>query len=126
MRQVNFTLIFVICLALVLFGIENTQPVAIKIVEGVQIKAPLSVELIVTLGIGAVLAWIFSVWVQVQSNLAMQAAVEERDTQINDLQEDIERYKAEIEEQRLMLPSARESRSAEARVAEATLAEETD
>lgn len=110
MRQVNFTLIFVICLALVLFGIENTQPVAIKIVEGAEIKAPLSVELIVTLGLGAVLAWIFSVWVQVQSSLSMKQVVEERDSQINNLQEDIERYKAELEEQQRLLPSVSSSR----------------
>lgn len=105
MRQINFTLIFVICLALVLFGIENTQPVSIKIIEGFQIKAPLSVELIVTLGIGAVLAWVFSVWVQVQSTLSMKQVVEEREVQIHNLQEDIERYKAELEEQQRLLPS---------------------
>jgi uncharacterized membrane protein YciS (DUF1049 family) len=118
MRQVNFTLIFVICLALVLFGIENTQLVPIKIIEGVEIKAPLSVELIITLGIGAVLAWIFSVWVQVQSSLSAKAIVEEREVQIHNLQEDIERYKAEIEEQQRLLPSVSSSRESRARTAE--------
>ncbi len=110
MRQVNFTLIFVICLALVLFGIENTQLVPIKIIEGVEIKAPLSVELIVTLGIGSVLAWVFSVWVQVQSTIATKEILEQRETQIHNLQEDIERYKAEIEEQQRLLPSVSSSR----------------
>ena len=66
MRQVNFTLIFVICLAVVLFAIENTQLVSIKVVKGVQLTAPLSIELIITLGIGAVLAWVFSVWTTLQ------------------------------------------------------------
>ncbi|MGB7414009.1 MAG: LapA family protein, partial [Thermosynechococcaceae cyanobacterium] len=118
MRQVNFTLIFVICLALVLFGIENTQPVAIKIIEGVELKAPLSVELIVTLGLGAVLAWVFSVWVQVQSILSMKEVVQERDSQINDLQGDIERYKAELEEQQRLLPSVSSSREERVSTAE--------
>ncbi|MEM9136230.1 MAG: LapA family protein [Cyanobacteria bacterium P01_F01_bin.42] len=101
MRQVNFVLIFVICLALVLFGIENTELVSIKIVEGVEISAPLSVELIVTAGIGAVLAWVFSVWAQIQTSISR----EEQEEQIEELQANIERYKAELEEQQRLLPS---------------------
>lgn len=106
MRQINFALIFVICLALVLFGIENTEPVEIKIIPGVDFSAPLSVELILAMGIGAVLAWVFSVWVRVQSVFNIQQAVQEKDEQIEVLQADIERYKAEIEEQQKLLPSA--------------------
>ncbi len=106
MRQVNFALIFVICLALVLFGIENTELVGIKIIEGVVLRAPLSVELIIAMGIGAVLAWIFSVWARLQSVLSTQQELEEREQQIEVLQADIERYKAEIEEQQRLLPSS--------------------
>jgi uncharacterized integral membrane protein len=106
MRQVNFALIFVICLALVLFGIENTEPVGIKLIPGVEFSAPLSVELILAMGIGAVLAWVFSVWVRVQSVLGVQQAVQEKDEKIEILQADIERYKAEIEEQQKLLPSS--------------------
>ena len=105
MRQLNFVLIFVICLALVLFGIENTELVSIKIIEGMELKAPLSVELILAMGIGAVLAWVFSVWVQVQSTLNTQEAMGEQEEQIEELQADIERYKAELEEQQRLLPS---------------------
>lgn len=100
MRQVNFVLIFTICLALVLFGIENTELVSIKIIEGVEIIAPLSVELIVAMGIGAVLAWVFSVWVQIQTTINR----DEQEEQIEELQADIARYKAEIEEQQRLLP----------------------
>lgn len=106
MRQVNFSLIFVICLALVLFGIENTEIVAIKVIEGIELKAPLSIELILSMGIGAVLAWVFSVWVQLQSGLESRQALQEKDEQIEVLQADLERYKAEIEEQQRLLPSA--------------------
>lgn len=105
MRQLNFVLIFVICLALVLFGIENTEIVSIKIFEGLELKAPLSVELILAMGVGAVLAWVFSVWVQVQSTLSTQEAMGEQEEQIEELQADIERYKAELEEQQRLLPS---------------------
>jgi uncharacterized integral membrane protein len=106
MRQVNFVMIFVICLALVLFGIENTEPVGIKLVKGVGIQAPLCVELIVAMGIGALLAWVFSVWVQVQRVIATRQELSDRDAQIENLQEDLERYKAEIEAQQRLLPSA--------------------
>jgi hypothetical protein len=106
MRQVNFSLIFVICLALVLFGIENTELVGIKVIEGVELKAPLSIELILAMGIGAVLAWVFSVWVHLQSGLESRQVLEEKNEQIEVLQADLERYKAEIEEQQRLLPGA--------------------
>jgi uncharacterized integral membrane protein len=106
MRQINFVVIFVICLALVLFGIENTEPAVIHLVRGVQFQAPLSIELILAMGIGAVLAWVFSVWSRVQRVLDVGKEVRARDGRIQELQEDVERYKAEIEQQRL-LPAAK-------------------
>jgi len=104
MRQINFVMIFVICLALVLFGIENAEPVGIRVVEGLEVQAPLSILLIVAMGIGAVLAWIFSVWVQVQRLLESRRELRARDRRIQVLEEDVERYRAVVEEQRL-LPS---------------------
>jgi uncharacterized integral membrane protein len=106
MRQVNFSLIFVICLALVLFGIENTQLVGINIIQGVELKAPLAIELILAMGIGAVLAWVFSVWTGLQSTLETRQVLGDREEEIEILQADIERYKAELEEQQRLLPSA--------------------
>jgi len=106
MKQINFLVIFVICLALVLFGIENTEPAVIHLVKGVQLQAPLSIELILAMGIGAVLAWVFSVWARLQHLLEVGKEVRVRDTRIQELQEDVERYKAEIEQQRL-LPAAK-------------------
>jgi len=108
MRQVNFVIIFVICLALVLFGIENTESTAIQIVGGVQIQAPLSVELILAMGVGAVLAWVFSVWTQIQRMIETGTEVRIRETRIQTLEEDIERYKAEIQEQQRLLPAAQD------------------
>lgn len=106
MRQVNFVIIFVICLALVLFGIENTEPAAIHIVKGVDLQAPLSIELIMAMGIGAVMAWVFSVWTSVQKMLESRKELRVRDTRIQELEEDVERYKAEIQEQQRLLPAA--------------------
>jgi Lipopolysaccharide assembly protein A domain len=79
----------------------------IKIIEGVEFQAPLSIELILSMGIGAVLAWIFSVWTRLQSVFGTKQDLEERDQQIEILEADIERYKAEIEEQQRLLPSAK-------------------
>lgn len=104
MRQVNFLIIFVICLALVLFGIENTEPVVIRVIEGVQVQAPLSIELILAMGIGAVLAWVFSVWTQLQRMVGTRKELQVREERIDELEQDVERYKAEIQEQQRLLP----------------------
>jgi lipopolysaccharide assembly protein A len=108
MRQLNFVIIFVICLALVLFGIENTEPSAIQIIPGVQFQAPLSIELIMAMGIGAVLAWVFSVWTGLQGLLEsrqVKIKLEEKEGEIQQLELDIEQYKAEIQEQQRLLPA---------------------
>lgn len=105
MRQLNFVMIFVIGLGLVLFSIQNTDPVSIKFFEGKVIQAPLCIELIVAMGIGAVFAWVFNVWVQVQRIFTIRMEMEARDEQIAHLEEDVERYKAALEEQQRLLPS---------------------
>lgn len=107
MRQINFVVIFVICLALVLFGIENTEPVIIHIVRGLDLEAPLSIELIMAMGVGALLAWVFSVWVQVQGYVSVGKQMEQRELRIQQLEEDVERYRVELEEQKLMLPASK-------------------
>ncbi len=112
MRQINFVIIFVICLALVLFGIENTDPAVIRIVQGLELQAPLSVELILAMGIGAVLAWVFSVWTQLQRAIDTSKDLRVRDVRIQELEENVERYKAEIEEQQRLLPAAKSRQDA--------------
>jgi uncharacterized integral membrane protein len=106
MRQINFVVIFVICLALVLFGIENTEPVVIHITRGIQVQAPLSVELLLSMGIGAVLAWVFNVWIQVQRMMESGQEMQQRDERIHELEQDVERYKVELEEQQRLLPAS--------------------
>jgi uncharacterized integral membrane protein len=107
MKQINFVVIFVICLALVLFGIENTTPTTIQIVKGVSLQAPLSIELILAMGVGALLAWVFSVWTRLQRMVEVGKEVRNRDTRIQELEENVERYKAEIVEQQRLLPAAK-------------------
>ena len=109
MRALNFFFIFLICLALVFFSIENTQPTAIQVIKGVQVKAPLCVELIVATGLGATLAWLFSLWSRMQRTLASRQElrqVREKEQRIQELEQDIERYKAEVEAKQPLLESA--------------------
>jgi len=112
MRQLNFLLIFAVCLALVLFSLQNTQPASIQIIEGVEVEAPLALELIIAMGLGSVLAWLFSVWAQLQRQVESWKAVRQiraKEERIEELEQDMERYKAEIEEQQLPALSASEA-----------------
>lgn len=118
MRQLNFLFIFLICLALVLFSLENTALVPIQITTGVQVEAPLSVELIIALGLGAVLAWIFSLWSRMQRMVASfepNRRVRQKEERIQALEQDIEQYKvqqAELEEKLpLLLAGQKETAS---------------
>jgi hypothetical protein len=58
------------------------------------------------MGIGAVLAWVFSVWAQVQSYLSVGKQMQERELRIQTLEQDVERYRVELEEQSLLLPAS--------------------
>lgn len=107
MRAINFLIIFLLCVALVLFSLENTDPVMIKVIKGVDIQAPLCVELIAAMGLGAVLAWAFSVWTRLQRFLESRKTmreIRERDKRIQALEKNIEQYKAEMQEQQPLEP----------------------
>ena len=127
MRSLNFFFIFLICLALVLFSIENTEPTTVQIIKGIQVKAPLCVELIVATGLGAILAWLFSLWSRMQRTIASRQElrqVRQKEQKIQELQQDIERYKAEVEAKQPLLESA-EPTSLETAAAEVKAAEMT-
>lgn len=122
MRILNFFFIFLICLALVLFSIENTEPTTIQIIKGFQVKAPLSVELIIATGFGAILAWLFSLWSRMQRMLASRAEtrqVRQKEQRIQALEQDLERYKAEVEAKQPLLESAASSSVEDVKTAEA-------
>ena len=99
MSQINFILIFALCLALALFSIENPQTSAIQLIPGLEIEAPISVELILTMGIGAVLAWLFSIWNKLQSQMEYLRTVRPKDKEIEKLEENISQYQSETTKQ---------------------------
>lgn len=98
MKQINFTIIFLLCLALVIFSVENTTVVKIIIIGGVEIKAPISVELILAMGLGAVLAWLFSAWARLQRFFAtrqQQRELEQKNQRIQELEQQLAIYQTE-------------------------------
>ena len=108
MRQINFLIIFAMGLALVLFSLENTQAVPIQVVQGVQVQAPLCIELIFAMGLGAILAWIFSVWARFQRMMATrseQRQKRQQEQRIQELEQEVARCKAELEQQNLPVNS---------------------
>lgn len=58
MRQVNFVIILIFCLAFALFSIENTELGTIHLIRGMEVQAPISVELLIAVGDGVLLAWL--------------------------------------------------------------------
>jgi lipopolysaccharide assembly protein A len=122
MRVLNFFFIFLIYLALVLFSIQNTEPTTIQIIKGFQVKAPLSVALIIATGLGAILAWLFSLWSRMQRMLTSRAEtrqVRQKEQQIQALEKDLERYKAEVEAKQPLLESAELSSVEDVKTADA-------
>ena len=109
MRQFNFVIIFIVCLAFALFAIENTEPGTIHIVPNFQVQAPIAVELLLAVGLGAVFAWVFSIWTQLQRQLAFGQQVRQKNFQIKELESKVEQYQVEIQSLQLALPPAGDS-----------------
>jgi len=108
MKPINFLLIFLVCLALVIFTLQNTQITTIKLIEGIELEAPLSVELVIATGLGAVLAWLFNLWSRMQNSIEsfrQMREIRSRNKRIEELQEDVERYEEELK-QRASLTAA--------------------
>jgi uncharacterized integral membrane protein len=97
MRQINFLLVFIFCLALVVFSLQNTDPATINVVKGIQVQAPLCIELILAMGLGSVLAWIFNIWGRFQKFVQSRDELRElqlKEERIQELEADLARYKA--------------------------------
>lgn len=107
-RQLNFVIIFILGLGLVLFAIQNSEPAAIQILPNLEVKAPVVVEFLLAVGLGAILAWLFSVWTQLQQNLISSQKVRQKNMEIRELQSKIENYQEEVQSLKLALPPAGE------------------
>ncbi|NEN93081.1 MAG: LapA family protein [Okeania sp. SIO3H1] len=108
MRPINFLLIFLVCLALVIFSLQNTQLTTIKLIQGIEFQAPLSVELVIATGLGAIFAWVFNLWSRMQRTITTFGEMREirsRNKRIKELEKNMERYQEELI-QRASLPAA--------------------
>ncbi|TFI55982.1 LapA family protein [Mastigocladus laminosus UU774] len=115
MRQVNFVIIFIFCLAFALFTIQNTEPTTIHIVPGVQLQAPIAVELLLAIGLGAVFAWMFSIWTHWQRFMLSSQKLRQTNVHIQELESKIEHYQTEIQSLKLALPPANDSSNQQAK-----------
>ncbi|MDX1978026.1 MAG: LapA family protein [Pseudanabaenaceae cyanobacterium bins.68] len=103
MKQINFLVIFAVTMALALFALQNPSTAKIQILPSFALETSIAIEIIGAMGIGAVLAWIFSVWSGVQRAIELG----KKDQQIKTLQTQVNEFHAKIEEkQRLMTAGA--------------------
>ena len=117
MRQFNFFLIFAFCLAIALFSIENTHSATIQVVPGYEVQAPISVEIFLSMGVGATLAWLFGMWSQLQKQLAVltsrkeirlkEEQIEQKDKKIENLEENLQKFQFELYQQRQLMPASK-------------------
>jgi len=101
-RQLNFVIIFVFALALALFSLQNTSPASVQLIPTLKVSAPISIELILAMGLGAILAWLFSVWSALQRSLEMR----NKNKQIQNLQSTVQNLTVEIEERKRLVSAS--------------------
>ncbi len=112
MKQLNFLLIFSFGLAMVMFTLENTAATTVRFLPGVSATLPLAALLLVVGGVGATAAWVFAVWsgvVRKVEALQSQAEMEAQQVRIQELENDLQRYRATVDAQLALLPAAGQS-----------------
>ena len=117
MKQINFLLIFSFGLAMVMFTLENTAATTVHFLPGLQATLPLAALLLLVGGIGATAAWVFAVWtgvVKKVETLQDQGAIEAQQVRIQELENDLQRYRATVDAQLGLLPAAGQSSASEA------------
>jgi type II secretory pathway pseudopilin PulG len=88
MRQINVLLIFSFGLVMVTFTLH--------VLPGLKATLPLAALLLVVGGIGTTAAWVFSVWTAVVKKvktLQEQGAIEAQQVRIQELENDLQRYR---------------------------------
>ncbi|MGQ9866814.1 MAG: lipopolysaccharide assembly protein LapA domain-containing protein [Pseudanabaenaceae cyanobacterium] len=103
MKQIDFLLMFALVFALAFFALENPEPATMQLLPNLKVSAPLALEAIAAMGVGAVLAWLFAVWTRIQNFWMMR----HKDRQIQKLQQQMTELQADMEERkRLAVASA--------------------
>jgi uncharacterized integral membrane protein len=90
MRLFNYLILFAALLAIALFAMQNATPVTVTFAPGVSIESPLVMELLAASGIGATLAWLYSLWMRVQFTVEAREKnrqLQEKEVAITELKE---------------------------------------
>ncbi|MCJ2541774.1 LapA family protein [Thermostichus vulcanus] len=90
MRLFNYLILFSALLAIALFAMQNATPVTVTFAPGVSIESPLVMELLAASGIGATLAWLYSLWMRVQFTVEAREKnrqLQEKEVAITELKE---------------------------------------
>ena len=109
MRQINFSLIFFFGLSTVFFTLENTEATTVRVLPGLQYTLPLAALLLLASGVGAAAAWLFATWSGMLNNVERFSNASEFEAQqvrIQELEVDLNRYRATVQTQLGLLPSA--------------------
>ena len=108
MRQINFSLIFFFGLSTVFFTLENTEATTVRVLPGMEYTFPLAALLLLASGVGAAAAWLFATWSGMLNNVERFSKASEFEAQqvrIQELEVDLNRYRATVETQLGLLPS---------------------
>lgn len=101
MRLINLIIVFVMVSGLILFSLENQSPVTVRVVPGrVDLQLPLCIALVAAMGIGGLLISALGVWIDLQNRIARgrdRKQIREQKKQIESLQEDLGRYKVDLD-----------------------------
>ena len=92
MRPLTFFWIFLVCLGLGFFSLQNPQTATISLVKGIEWEAPLSLELIIAMGVGALLAWLYSLWsklLRIVSNRESSRKLRQQEKRIQELEKNL-------------------------------------
>jgi len=112
MRQLNFLLIFSFGLAMVMFTLENTEATTVHFLPGLNSTLHLAALLLLVGGLGATAAWIYAVWsgvVNKVETLQNESARAAQQVKIQELENDLQRYRATVDAQLGLLPAAGQS-----------------
>jgi len=95
-----------------MFTLENTAPTTVHFLPGLKATMPLAALLLLVGGVGATAAWVFAVWsgvVKKVEAIQNQNELEAQQVRIQELENDLQRYRATVDAQLGLLPAAGQS-----------------
>lgn len=120
MRQFSFLILFLVLLAIMLFSMQNSHLVPITIAPETTFEFPLSVELLVAAGVGAIFAWMYGVWMKMQVSVETFMKTREKDKELQEKQAYINELQKMLDELQTAVKQLPPTKTAEARALESS------